>query len=79
MNKYKNQSFFKLALRFAIIFLIFVSIIEMVFSIIKNGSFSAMTQQYFSAETWQYYLKRIVVMSTIYGVFMAGYYKFIKK
>ena len=79
MNQYKNKSFIRLAIRFAIIFFIFVSIIEMVFTIIKNGSFTAMTQQYFSVETGLYYFKRIAVMSIIYGIFMAGYYKFIKK
>jgi len=79
MNKYKNQPFFKLALRFTIIFLVLVSIMEIIFSIIKHGSFSGMVTQYFSPETWFYFVKRILVMSGFYGLFMAGYYKYIKK
>ena len=38
-----------------------------------------MFEHIFSEGKWQYFLKRILVMSALYGVFMAGYYKFIKK
>lgn len=79
MNQYKNKSFFKLALRFAIIFLILVSAIEIIFSIVKNGSFSIMADQLFSEEKWKFFIKRLGLMSGFYGLFMAGYYKFIKK
>jgi hypothetical protein len=79
MNQYKSKSFFKLALRFAIIFLIFVSIFKVGFSIVKNGSFSLMVAQLFSEDRWIIFVKGMAMMSAFYGVFMAGYYKFIKK
>jgi|GEM_PF-1358424 hypothetical protein len=79
MNQYKNKSFFKLALRFGVVFLIVVSIIEIVFSIVKNGGFSVMIDQNFLNGNWIFFAKRMLFMSAFYGVFMAGYYKFIKK
>jgi len=79
MNKYKALPFFRLALRFALIFMLLVSVFEIGFSVLKNLSFSMMFEHIFSEGKWQYFLKRILVMSALYGVFMAGYYKFIKK
>jgi len=79
MNQYKSQSFLKLALRFTLIFLVVVSLIKIVMAIFQTGSISGMIAQYFSEETWQSFVKIQVVISAIYGVFMAGYYKFIKK
>ncbi|MBT8316437.1 MAG: hypothetical protein HKP59_02310 [Lutibacter sp.] len=79
MNQYKNHSFFKIAFRFAFIFLVFVSFIEIGFSILTNVSFSIMIEKLFSEGKWVYFLKRLVAMSSFYGLFMAGYYKFIKK
>ena len=79
MNQYKSQSFLKLTLRFGLIFLVVVSLIKIVMAIFQTGSISGMTTQYFSEETWQPFVKVQVVISAIYGLFMAGYYKFIKK
>ncbi|SFS54579.1 hypothetical protein [Lutibacter maritimus] len=79
MNKYKSQSFFKIAIRFAIVFLVLVTVFEVGFSVLKNMSFSIMVEHIFSDGKWQYFVKRIGFMSTFYGVFMAGWYKFIKK
>jgi len=79
MNQYKNQSFFKLALRFGLIFLVVVSLVKILISIFKHGSFSEMVAEYFSPENFQQFILIQVVISLIYGVFMAGYYKFIKK
>jgi len=79
MNQYKSQSFLKLTLRFGLIFLVVVSLIKIVMAIFQTGSISGMIGQYFSEETWQPFVKIQVVISAIYGLFMAGYYKFIKK
>lgn len=79
MNKYKEIPFFKIAIRFALVFLVLVSFFEISFSIIKNMSFSIMVDHIFSERKWEYFVKRIGAMSAFYGVFMAGYYKFIKK
>ncbi len=79
MSPYKNQSFFKITIRFGVIFLIIVTLIKIVISIFKNGGISGMVVQYFSADTWQQFAKLQLLMSAFYGVFMAGYYKFIKK
>lgn len=79
MSAYKNQPFFKIALRFAMVLLIFVSLIEIFFSLIKNGGYTGMVNQLFTDGKWVYFIKRLGVMAAFYGVFMAGYYKFIKK
>ncbi len=79
MNPYKNQSFIKLTIRFASIFFVVVTILKMLISIFKNGGITGMISEYFSAETWLSFLTIQVVMSLVYGLLMAGYYKFIKK
>jgi len=79
MNQYKNQSFLKLVLRFGFIFLIVITVLKIIMSIFSNGSISGMINEYFSSETWFLFVKMQLAMSTLYGVFMAGYYKFIKK
>ena len=79
MDPYKNQSFLKLALRFGLVFLVVVSIIKIVMAIFNTGSVAGMVNEYFSPDTWQKFVVIQVVMSAIYGLFMAGYYKFIKK
>lgn len=79
MNPYKNQSFFKLTIRFASIFFVIVTILKILISIFRNGGISGMISEYFSAETWLPFLTIQLVMSLIYGLIMAGYYKFIKK
>lgn len=79
MSEYKSQPFFKIAIRFAVGLLVIVSVLEILFSIIKNWGFTGMVQQLFADGKWEFFVKRLVVMAVFYGVFMAGYYKFIKK
>lgn len=79
MNPYKNQSFLNLTVRFASIFFVIVTILKILISIFKNGGISGMIAEFFSAETWLPFLTIQLVMSLIYGLIMAGYYKFIKK
>lgn len=79
MSSYKEQPFFKIALRFAIVLFVFVAFIEVFFGLIKNGGYTGMVNQLFAEGRWQYFLKRLGAMAAFYGVFMAGYYKFIKK
>jgi len=79
MNQYKNEAFLKLALRFGFIFLLVISIIKIIFSIFNNGGIDGMVAEFFSADTWLLFVKMQLMMSVIYGLFMAGYYKFIKK
>ena len=79
MNPYKNQSFLKLTVRFASVFLVVVTLLKIIISMFKNGGVSGMIAEYFSAETWLPFLTVQLVMSLIYGLIMAGYYKYIKK
>jgi len=79
MDSYKSQSFVKLTIRFGLLFLVVVTILKMLISIIGNGSVSGMVEEFFSANTWQPFVKTQLIMSLIYGLLMAGYYKFIKK
>jgi hypothetical protein len=79
MNTYKNQPFFKLVLRFGLIFLVVITVLKIVFGIFKTGGISGTIDQYFSEDRWIQFVKIQLVISAIYGLFMAGYYKFIKK
>jgi len=79
MNNYKNHSFFKLTLRFALVFFVVITIVKIIISMFKNSGISGMISEYFSAETWLPFLTVQLTMSIIYGLLMAGYYKFIKK
>jgi len=79
MNRYKSSSFAKLTFRFFLVFLIVFTIFKMAMSIFKLGGIDPMVTQYFSKDTWWPFLKMQLALSGIYGVFMAGYYKFIKK
>ncbi|KUO68393.1 MAG: hypothetical protein APF83_04170 [Lutibacter sp. BRH_c52] len=79
MNPYKNQSFLKLIVRFSSIFFVVVAILKIIISMFKNGDVSGMITEYFSAENWLPFLTIQLGMSLIYGLLMAGYYKFIKK
>ncbi len=79
MNSYKNVSFVKLLLRFGLIFLVIITIIKIGVSIFQHGSFTGMQREYFSRENFGSFVKIQLVMSLVYGAFMAGYYKFIKK
>ncbi|HCE54694.1 MAG: hypothetical protein ACYCZ2_09665 [Lutibacter sp.] len=79
MNPYKNQSFLKLTVRFAAVFLVVVTILKIIISMFKNGGVSGMIAEFFSAENWLPFVTVQLVMSLVYGLIMAGYYKFIKK
>ena len=79
MNTYKNHSFLKLTIRFGFIFLIVITFIKIVISIFSNGGIDGMLNEFFSPSTWQLFVKMQLLMAALYGVFMAGYYKFIKK
>lgn len=79
MNPYKNQSFLKLTVRFALIFFVVVTILKIIISIFKNSGVSGMVAEYFSVETWLPFVTIQFVMALVYGLLMAGYYKFIKK
>lgn len=79
MNSYKKVPFFKLVLQFGLGFLVIIFCIEIIFSVIKNASFTAMLHQYFYNGNWFFFFERLIIMSIFYGIFMAGYYKFIKK
>jgi uncharacterized BrkB/YihY/UPF0761 family membrane protein len=77
MNKIK-ASFWKLTLRFSIVFFVLFAIFRTIFKILKDG-FSQMKTDYFSQDTWHLFLIQLAIGSLCYGLFMAGYYKFIKK
>ena len=78
MSHLKNVSFFKLVIRFATSFLIFFSLFKIIMKIFKS-SFDEMILTYFSSETWVLFALQIVLGSLFYGLFIAGYYKFVKK
>ncbi len=78
MSDISKQSFLTLFFRFFLVFLIVVTIIKVIFALVSDG-YEAMMIEFFSADHWMQFVKMQVVMSAVYGVFMTGYYKFIKK
>ena len=79
MNQYKSASFLYLTLRFGAAFLVLFSIVKIGLKIVRSGSFNEMITAYFGPETWYRFVGQLLLASLFYGLFMAGYYKFIKK
>lgn len=78
MSDISKQPFLTLFLRFFSIFLIVVTIIKIVFALVSDG-YESMMNEFFSDANWMQFAKMQLVMSAVYGGFMTGYYKFIKK
>lgn len=74
----KKKSFLRLFLKLFFIFLLVVTLLKIVIAVFKGG-INAMVTQYFSEETFYKFAKTQLILSALYGLFMAGYYKFIKK
>jgi len=79
MNQYKNTSFLKLTIRFVIVFFILVTIMRLFIGFFKFEGMEGLKNAYLIDGKWQPFLKMQVMMAVFYGLFMAGYYKFIKK
>jgi len=79
MNQYKNASFLKLTFRFVIGFFVLVTIMRLFIGFFKFEGIEGLKSAYYDNGKWQVFLKMQVIMSVLYGLFMAGYYKFIKK
>lgn len=75
----KKESFLKLTVRFALVFLVLISIVKVFLSIFNTGSFDGMIEANFGSENFVKFLTTNLIFSLFYGLFMAGYYKFIKK
>jgi len=78
MSDISKQPFLTLFFRFFSIFLIVVTIIKIIFALVSDG-YDSMINEFFSEENWMQFVKIQLVMSSVYGLFMTGYYKFIKK
>ena len=79
MNQYKQISFLKLTIRFVIVFFILVTFIRLFMGFFKFDGITGLKNEYYIDGKWQVFLKVQVMMSLMYGLLMAGYYKFIKK
>jgi hypothetical protein len=79
MNQYKNAHFLHLFLRFSIIFFVIITLFKIVIGFFRFEGLQGLNSEYFIDGKWQPFLQSQVVMSLIYGLLMAIYYKFIKK
>ena len=79
MNQYKNATFLDLTLRCGAGFLVLFSIVKIGLKIFRAGGFNEMIAAYFGPDNWYIFVSQILLGSLFYGLFMAGYYKFIKK
>lgn len=79
MNQYKNTSFLKLTIRFVIVFFVLVTILRLFMGFFKFDGMEGLKEAYYNDGKWQLFFRTQATMSLLYGVLMAGYYKFIKK
>lgn len=79
MNQYKTASFLKLTIRFVIMFFVLVTLMRLFMGFFKFEGIDGLKNAYFDNGKWKPFLKMQLAMSLLYGLFMAGYYKFIKK
>lgn len=79
MNQYKKASFIKLVLRFTLSFFVIVTLLRLFTGVFRFDGFLGVKQAYLIEGKWQPFLQTQLIFSVIYGLFMAGYYKFIKK
>lgn len=79
MNSYKNTSFLKLALRFFAVFFVLIGVFRILMGIFRFDGVEGMLSEYFAGDSWKSFLLFQLGASLFYGLFMAGYYKFIKK
>ena len=78
MKDYSKQSFFKLTFRFLTIFFVVILLIKLFISLF-TGEIAEVSLTSFTDGTAVKFLSKYLLMSLVYGIFMAGYYKFIKK
>ena len=79
MNQYKNTSFLKLSIRFVIVFFVLVTILRLFIGFFKFDGMEGLKNAYLNEGKWQLFLRTQATMSLLYGLLMAGYYKYIKK
>lgn len=79
MSAYQNTSFIKLAVRFFIVFFILIGVFRILMGIFRFDGIEGMLNHYFYDGNWKSFVTFQLGASLFYGLFMAGYYKFIKK
>lgn len=71
----RKVSFWRLALRFGIIFIVIVSIIQLVFKLFKTGSLDSISESIQNGE-WLIYVISHIILGAAYGIAMAWYTKY---
>ncbi len=79
MNQYKNASFLKLFIRFTLVFIVVITLFKVFTGFFRFEGLEGLKNEYFIDGKWQPFLKTQWLLSMLYGFFMTGYYKFIKK
>lgn len=79
MNPYKNASFLKLALRYTIVFFVLVTFIRLFMGFFRFDGIEGVRNEYFYDGKWKVFLRLQIILSIVYGLLLAGYYKYIKK
>ena len=79
MNNYKNVRFINLFMRFTIVFFIVIILFKLVIGFFRFEGVEGLNNEYFIDGKWQPFIQFQVVISLAYGLFIAIYYKFIKK
>lgn len=78
-NPYKDVPFIKVAARLAVSFFLIIILFRLGYGFFKFEGVDGLKNAYFSDGKWIEFLNYQAVMSLIYGLLLAGYYKFIKK
>ncbi len=75
LENFKQQKFWKLFVNFAIPFFLFVTVFSLLinsFSEIFSGDFAAVNQTNFADGRWQAFFAPKLVLSLVYGLYMAN-------
>ncbi len=78
-NPYKNVPFIKVAARLSVVFFILIILFRLVYGFFDLGGIDGLKAKYYREGAMVEFLNYHAVMALIYGVLLAGYYKFIKK
>ncbi|MGB2128859.1 MAG: hypothetical protein ACPHXR_05210 [Flavicella sp.] len=69
-----NIPFWKLALRYSLVFIVVIAVLLTIISLIENGNFNAIKQS-INDGSWKSYAINRIVLAVVYGVAMAFFSK----
>ena len=70
----RKEAFWRLALRFGIVFIIVILIIQLIWELISSGNLNAISKSFENGK-WEVYVISKIILGVVYGVTMAFFTK----